>query len=124
MVSEVIETVGEVGGGKYVHTHCVQVGDDEVDRDCGEGVEGDASSVVEDSVGEASEVVEICEDELYNTEQVKEKEKRMQQLKKKGMKGLDCDTCIFILLCCKYTEGLDQTHKNQKRSNYSARGES
>ena len=104
-------------------THSFGVGDDEVDRDCGERVEGDASSVVEDSVGEASEVVEICKDELYNTEQVKEKEKRMQQLKKKGRKGLDCDTCIFILLCCKYTEGLDQTHKNQTRSNHSVRGD-
>ena len=43
------------------------MGDDEVDgdEDGGEGVEGDATSV--DSVGEASEVVEICEDELYNT---------------------------------------------------------
>ena len=63
----------EVPTALYVHTHCVQVGDDEVDGDGGEGV--DASSV-EDNVGEASEVVEICDDELYNTEQVKEKEKK------------------------------------------------
>ena len=53
----------EVPTALYVHTHCVQVGDDEVDGNGGEGVEGDASSV-EDSVGEASEVVEIFEDEL------------------------------------------------------------
>ena len=43
------------------------MGDDESDgdEDGGEGVGGDATS--EDIVVEASEVVEICEDELYNT---------------------------------------------------------
>ena len=48
MVSEIVDTVGEEGSTHsftYTLTHCVQVGDDE----------------------DGGEVVEICEDELYNT---------------------------------------------------------
>ena len=57
-------------------------------------MEGDASSV-KDSVEEASEEVEICEDELYNTEQVKEKEKRIQQLEKE--EGKDWTVYSIVL---------------------------
>ena len=52
----------------------------------GDGGEGVDACSVEDSFGEAGEVVEICEDELYNTEEDQRKGKKNTTVGKEGRK--------------------------------------